>query len=385
MKNKLKRLMSVMLAVMIMCSLFSINASAATKTITTVKTGKYYTIKNVASGKYINCEGVTSKKKLHGNNVDTYALEKGSADQQWKFTYNSKKKAYYIIPKANTKVCLNPNSDKPTNNVNVNLCTTYSNDVTQMYKIEYISKYKAYVIRSAYNTNLVVAANGKKNGSNVRLEKYVAGDKSQLWTCGAFSTKTSTTDTAKAASDAAKTAASNTVSNASSKLTTKTVSGVSYYTVKNFDKYIMQQDPTNCYAVSEAMCASMTKGKTFNKYAFQNGSGLAMHTNFIRDYYGNDEKKACEAIAKQLKSGCPVVIHAALMDNGYRGNGAVPNQHAVVIVGYKKSANVNKLAFSDLLIVDPSKYNSGDSQISNFTGRYKQEIRAPYTIEHYNG
>ncbi len=182
MKNNLKRLMSVMLAVMIMCSLFSINASAATTYKVTAKnSSSYYLIKNLSSGKCLNIAGLTSKKKTSETNVNVFAYEKGSGDQLWKFTSTSK--GFVLTPKANTNLCLNPHSNTPKSGTNVNVYTKISGDKTQAWKIEYVSKYKAYIFRSAYNNKLVLTAAGNGDEANVKLATYKSGDKKQLWTC----------------------------------------------------------------------------------------------------------------------------------------------------------------------------------------------------------
>jgi len=140
--------------------------------------GSTYFIMNKASGKALDVYGSTSSS-TNKSNVHIYALTKSNKSSQFKLTKTAGG-WFVIVPASNSKLAVNPYSDKPANGTNVNVYTKNTSDKTQGWIFEQSGDY--YIIRSAYNKNLVLTAEGTSNTSNVKLAKYAAGNDKQLWT-----------------------------------------------------------------------------------------------------------------------------------------------------------------------------------------------------------
>lgn len=194
-----KNILSIVLAIVLTLSVFtstSVSVSAASEYQVNVSTGSYVEIKNVGSGKYLNVYGSRSKSNT---NITVYERDYTTGQ---KFMIEGSGGKYTFKPKCATSCRLNVYGYSATQGSNVNIWTKSGNP-TQAWVIKYIPDYKAYTICSADNTNYVVTATGSSNSSNVRLEKYKAGNKYQLWTCSAFSVKEIKTQTPQTSSQKA--------------------------------------------------------------------------------------------------------------------------------------------------------------------------------------
>lgn len=191
-----KSIISIILSVVLTISLLTsmaVSISAASTYEVTVSTGSYVEIKNVGSGKYLNVYGSRSKSNT---NITVYARDYTTGQ---KFMIEGSGGKYTLKPKCATSCRLNVYGYSAAQGNNVNIWTKSGNP-TQSWIIKYIPDYNAYTICSADNTNYVVTATGSSNSSNVRLEKYKAGNKYQLWTSSAFSAKSTNTDNSSNAS-----------------------------------------------------------------------------------------------------------------------------------------------------------------------------------------
>ena len=127
----------------------------------------------VNQGKYLDIAGNSGSKS------DARVQPgKSAKNQQFKITFlrYTSTPWYIISPVSNSKVVLNPFSDKPAAGDNVNVYTSNTSDITQGWFFEAVGEY--VVIRSCANRDAVLAVG--KNGS-AELAKYKEGDKNQLW------------------------------------------------------------------------------------------------------------------------------------------------------------------------------------------------------------
>lgn len=139
--------------------------------------GTKYFICNKASGKALDVYGNTSSS-TNKSNVQIYELKKSSKSSQFKVTKTSGG-WYSIAPVSNTKLAVNPYSDKPADGTNVNVYTKDTGDKTQGWIFEKSGDY--YIIRSAYKKSLVLTAAGTSDMSNVKIATYSSGNSKQLW------------------------------------------------------------------------------------------------------------------------------------------------------------------------------------------------------------
>lgn len=144
---------------------------------TSIVSGTKYFICNKASGKALDVYGDTATS-TNKSNVQIYKLNKSSKCAQFKVIETSGG-WYSIVPMSNTKLAVNPYSDKPANGTNVNVYTKDTSDKTQGWIFEKEGDY--YIIRSAYKKSLVLTATGTSDKSNVELATYSSGNSKQLW------------------------------------------------------------------------------------------------------------------------------------------------------------------------------------------------------------
>lgn len=138
--------------------------------------GTTYYITSKASGKALDVYG-SETSSTNQSNVQIYT-KNGTKSQKFKITETAGG-WYSIVPTSNTKLAVNPYSDKPKSGTNINVYTLNAKDKTQGWIFDQVGDY--YVIRSAYNNNLVLTADGTGNMSNVKLATYSAGNDKQLW------------------------------------------------------------------------------------------------------------------------------------------------------------------------------------------------------------
>lgn len=151
--------------------------NASNEDAISIVSGTKYYITNKASGKALDVYGDVSSS-TNKSNVQIYKLNKSSKCSQFKVIETSGG-WYSIVPMSNTKLAVNPYSDKPSNGTNVNVYTKDASDKTQGWIFEKSGDY--YIIRSAYKNSLVLTATGTSNSSNVEIATYSKGNNNQLW------------------------------------------------------------------------------------------------------------------------------------------------------------------------------------------------------------
>lgn len=179
-----KKLLSIFLAAVLTCSLFSAACvtAAAEETAVSVQTNTYFTIKNLGSGKMLNVRGNSSKSNT---NVTVYE-EDYTTGQNFQFLSNGSG-AYVLEAQCAPACALNVYGSSSSAGANVNIWTKTGHS-TQAWVVEYSAASGGYIIRSANNTNFVLAASGSANASNVCLQQYDSANQYQVWSSNAFST-----------------------------------------------------------------------------------------------------------------------------------------------------------------------------------------------------
>lgn len=178
-----KKLLSIFLAAVLTCSLFSAVCVtvAAEENAVSVQTNTYFTIKNLGSGKMLNVRGNGSQSNT---NVTVYE-EDYTTGQNFQFLSNGS--GGYVLEAQCAPACaLNVYGSSSAAGANVNIWTKTGHS-TQAWVVEYSAISGGYIIRSANDTNFVLAASGSANTSNVCIQQYDPENRYQVWTSDAFS------------------------------------------------------------------------------------------------------------------------------------------------------------------------------------------------------
>lgn len=320
MKKKNIRLASLVLALLLMVSMFAPSAHAANYTVS-VKTGQYVTLRNEGAAKYLNVYGSQNRS---GANLDIYAWD-GTSGQHFLFVYVGNGR-YVIQPKCAPGCAVNIYGYSAGNKVDVCVWTK-SGHVTQQWIIEYNPTLKGYIIRSADNPTYVLTATGSRNSSNVRLEKYSSSNKYQVWTSSAFSVTTSTTS-----SDA---------QNKTLNINESHIRTVGRQSVSG---------PCFCFALAYAR--TIIDGRVHYWYEYdvygggrgQSGAYANRSLANFNSKFETNKQTAFRDIYNRVKNGEPVVINV----NGGRSTG----EHFVTVVGYTGVVDPNNLSEANFLIID---------------------------------